>query len=72
MKLGHTREDWIRETAKNLHYIIKGVLEVCMDCAMKKKQKIPHKVVEERYIKTEEMIYLITTAVRSEERRNRG
>ena len=45
--------------AENLHYIIKGVLEVCEECAMAKiRKKLLHKVAEECYLNPGEMIYL--------------
>ena len=49
----------MRTTAKNLHYSNKGTLEVFEDCATAKtKQKLLHKVVEERDLKPGRMIYI--------------
>ena len=58
-KLGHTGEDRMRATKKHLHYSNKGTLEVCEDCATaKSKEKLLHKVAEERELQPVEMIYL--------------
>ena len=46
-------------TKKQLHYILKGVLEFFEYCATSKRnQKILHKVAEERDLKPGEIIYL--------------
>ena len=46
-------------TSKQLHYIVKGALEVCEDCATaKRKHKLLHKVAYERDLNPGEMIYL--------------
>ena len=58
-KLGHPVEDMMHATDKHLHYIIKGELEVCEDCATAKiKHKLLHKVEEESNLNMGEMIYL--------------
>ena len=57
--LGHPGDYRMHTTANHLHYILKGALEGCENCAMaKRKQKWLHKVVEERDLKMGEMIYL--------------
>ena len=49
----------MRVTAKHLQYSINGTLEVCEDCTTaKSKQKLLHKVAEERNLKPGEMIYI--------------
>ena len=58
-KLGHPVEDMMHATEKHLHYIIKVELEVCEDWyTPKSKQKLLHRVAEERNLKPDEMIYL--------------
>ena len=58
-KLVHCGEYRISATAKHLKYSVMGVIQVCKDCAAaKNKHELLHKVVEERNLKTGEMIYL--------------
>ena len=46
-------------TEKNLHYILKGVLEVCNECdTAKNKQKLIHKVAEESDLNPGKINYL--------------
>ena len=45
--------------AKHLHYKVKGVIKVCGDCAtVKIKQKLLHKVAEDRNLNLGKRIYL--------------
>ena len=58
-KLGHLGEDSMHATSNQLHYNVKGVIELCEYCAMAKiKQKFLDKVAEERDLNLGEMIYL--------------
>ena len=58
-KLSYPGEDSMRATAKQIHYIVKGVLEDCEELATtKNKHKYLHTVAEERNLKLGEMIYL--------------
>ena len=58
-KIVHPGEDRMRATAKHLQYIIEGELEVCEGFSTaKSKQKLLHKVAEERDLKIGKMIYL--------------
>ena len=57
-KLGFTREERMRTATNNLHYSVKGTLEVCEECVTaRRKQKFLYKVVEERELNPGEMIY---------------
>ena len=51
------REDRMSATMKNLHYIVKGTIEVCEDYdTLKRNQKQLYKVAEECNLKRGEMI----------------
>ena len=47
-------EDSMHATAKHLHYSVKGMLDICEDCAMAKiRHKLLHKVAEEHDLNPE-------------------
>ena len=58
-KLVHPREDRMRVSTNNLHYRVKGAMEVFEDLTTaKSKNKFLRKVVEERDLNPGKMIYL--------------
>ena len=58
-EIGHLGEYRMCDTPNHLHYILKGVLDVCKYCAtVNIKHKMHQKVADERDFKTGEMVYL--------------